>query len=213
MQQLTHSTTVIQLLKKKLVYGKAHKAFDKRTAALPIPKLIESFNGVVERERLYLTKEIAASKELSQTGCILLLDELLINAECVTEGIAPIMQANSSFMFLPHARHLTKWDVFGFRFENETLETFFEWDYFKVGQPERANHKLFDLPTGKTVRFTVNGKVDSTLTVGTRRYYQEMDYTFQHYGQFAEFEIQSGMSMKQLDTTSDKTVSLIKTLY
>jgi hypothetical protein len=213
MQQLPHPITVIQLLKKKLVYGKALKAFDKRTAAIPIPVALESDNGVVKGGRLYLTKEIAASKQLSQSSCILLLDEVLVNAEGVAEGIAPALKVQSSFMLLPNAKHLTKWDVFGFRFENEVLETFFEWDYFKVGQPARAGHKLFDLPTGKTVRFSVNGKVDSSLTAGTRRYYQEMDYTFQHCGQHTEYEYQSGVSSKQLDAAADKTVSLMKTLY
>src|SRR5690606_24071869 len=106
------------------------------------------------------------------------------------------------------------WDVFGFRYGQEVLEVFFEWDYFKVGQPERANHKPFDLQQGKAVSFKVNGKVDGTLSAGTRRYYQEIEYSFMHYdGQFAEFELQSGVSTKSLNMSVDKTVSLLKTLY
>lgn len=213
MQQLPRSISVIQLSKKKLVYGKALKAFDKRTAAISIPETLESYNGLVKGERLYLTKEIVEAKQLNQAGCILLLDELLINAEGVAEGIAPDLKVNSSFLLLSNGRQLTKWDVFGFRSENGILETFFEWDYFKIGQPERANHKLFDLQAGRTVRFTVNGKVDSSLSAGTRRYYQEMDYTFHHLGHYDSYEHQAGVSIKGLNTAADKTVSLMKTLY
>jgi hypothetical protein len=205
--------TVIQLIKKKLIYGKALRAFDLRSKAVTWPETFSSFNGYIQKGTLHLTPTVLEQQNFKQCKCLLLLDELTVNAEELLTGHSSEPDTISSTLLLTDNKHLVKWDVFAFHFQENALSINFEWDYFKVGVPVRENHKLFELSALKSINVLVNGKVDSTLTVGTRRYYQEMEYIFISYGSFSSYEYLNSDIVKQLSYKLDKKIDLMKRLY
>lgn len=102
------------------------------------------------------------------------------------------------------------WKIFTIRME-EAIELHLNWNYWTVGEPERANFKLAELRINQPVHVIIDGKRDFSLTGRRKRTFIENNYIIEYKGCFQDIFITANkVSSSKEPPTDSKEINLLK---
>lgn len=114
-----------------------------------------------------------------------------------------------------------KWDFEIFSIEKSDTNKFdiflsYQANRFLIGQPDRADHKLFRLKKNEPIKISINGKSDFSMTGRRERSYSEYEYIIEYLGEIesVEFtELSKITTRKLIPKKLGKHIDIRKTLF
>ncbi|MGJ8660624.1 MAG: hypothetical protein ACSHXL_01170 [Bacteroidota bacterium] len=113
------------------------------------------------------------------------------------------------------------WPVELFTIEKSDLGSFeiylrYSQNHFSIGEPKRADYKLFELEKDKPIEILINGKSDHTMSSGQQRTYSEFAYIIEYLGEVktVDFLAPNKIEIKrEIPSQVEKRIDLRKILY
>lgn len=100
--------------------------------------------------------------------------------------------------------------------EGDIFELFLDYkaNVFRIGVPNRTNHKIAELTSEKSILYRLNGKSDFTMTGRKQRTFYEFEYLFEPVKkvEHIEFKDISALSVKQVPNQESKIIDERKIL-
>jgi hypothetical protein len=156
-------------------YDKTEKSFADRKDNL-VWKAIQSTNGYVSDDELYLPSSIHQDSKFKNCDLITVEDEADITPQQEWKIIGKHYEKSNNHCFNLH--HLSTYEFFGFR--KDPVELSLRYNSSLVGDPSRDNFVLTTLEKDHAVEIKINGKMDTSRG----RYFKEQYYIFQVLGVF-----------------------------
>lgn len=166
---------VLQVFRMIYEYGKDEKSFEDRKDKLAW-KEIQSGNGYVAKQILYLPAIIQHDKKFTNCQLITIEDEADITPRHEWKIVNGKYERGNNHCF--DLRHPRSYEIF--RFHNHPLELSLNYSHSSIGDPPRDNFKLGNLDIEKAVEVKINGKLDTSRG----RYYKEQYFIFHLLGEF-----------------------------
>lgn len=223
---------IFQVYKKHAHFVKSNYNDKVRKSFLNWDNELTSKNGFIDKHILYLPAEEKNNPLIANSSVIIIQDIIgysTFNNEqtlkkqklpewFINDRISSIKERNPERILFQGGKKSWQFEIFNIE-KNEDSE--FKLDFLYglnktyIGEPKREDHQIAKLTIDQPVRFSVNGKSDSTMTGGKERTYCEFDYIIEYVGSIdsIEFLAPSQLSKVKKIPKPIKTIDERKILY
>ncbi len=194
---------LLQIFTNVYEYGKAYKNYESRKEDVKWKKQIRSESAI--EENVLIRKDCYAKRTGILEDVVILVDHNLdtyqdfLNLQKL-KGQSDEdnnwnqlkyrdQQKEKKGIFLGKLQdHFLNFEIFQFKL-GEEIEVYLNWDYWKVGGPERAAHKIAELKRHKPVEIKIDGKRDFSATGRRARTFIENNYILEYKGVMEGLEL------------------------
>jgi hypothetical protein len=230
-------THLFQFYKKHWRIPKKYYTTETREAFQHWDSKMESQVGYIDGDKLFLPIDQKNTFQLRTTSAIILQDivgydssqsilQLKQNTDknklpdwLLQHQLTTVKAQHPELATFNNQKMTWNFELFSIRKkENDQFEIFLNYgaNRFFIGEPERDDHKLFQLKKNEPINISINGKSDFSMTGRRDRNYSEYEYIIEYLGEIetVDFLEQNKIkTIKRIPTERIKHIDLRKVLF